>query len=176
MGLIFIFAKPSAGFYDMLFVALALFMALVISLIDLDWRIIPDSLSIAWLGLTLLFAPWNPVMFGYGWEDAYVQAILGAAAAACVVWMTLWSGHLIKKRDVMGWGDVKLMACWGALMGWPYGTMVFFAAAALASAWICVSFFRKKISSTDFLPFGPFINIAGVSIFWWRWYVSSSLR
>ncbi len=166
LGLTFLTIKSSTLYVDFLFIGLTLFFAIAISFIDLDWRIIPDTLSMPWLVATFLFAPFNPVMASLGWEQSYAQSVFGAAAAAFVVWVTLFLGRIIKNRDVMGWGDVKLMACWGAVLGGVHGTVVFFVAAALATVWIVVCFVFKKLRSNEFLPFGPFINIAGVLLLW----------
>ena len=158
--------RPPITMVELLFIGFILFFAVVISFIDLDWRIIPDRLSYPWLLGTLLFAPLNPVMAGLRWDAAYAQSMYGSATAAFIVWITLFLGRAIKNRDVMGWGDVKLMACWGGLLGWWHGIMVFFIAAVLATAWITVGFIFRKLRSNDFLPFGPFINIAGIFFLW----------
>jgi leader peptidase (prepilin peptidase)/N-methyltransferase len=168
LGIAFVMFVPHLNLFEICFVACALFMSLVISLIDLDWRIIPDSLSVTWLLIIVLCSAWSPVFAARGWEDAFVQSVFGGAVAALVVWTTLTLGRLVKNRDVMGWGDVKLMACWGALLGWMDGTLVFFVAAVLATVWIAINSFRKKFCSNDFLPFGPFINAAGILMLWWK--------
>jgi len=162
----FLISKPHLTIMGLVLIGTTVFFAIAISFIDLDWRIIPDTLSLPWLAMTFLFAPLNPLFEALPWNEAYTQALLGAAAAAFVVWVTLFCGRLVKKRDVMGWGDVKLMACWGAGLGWLHGALVFFMAAALATTWIIFCFLFKKLRSNDFLPFGPFINIAGLMILW----------
>jgi leader peptidase (prepilin peptidase)/N-methyltransferase len=163
--LCFLVASPRLGTSELVLVEATVFFSIVISFIDLDWRIVPDSLSFSWLGIALALAPLNPLFNALPWNEAYYQAMLGAATAACVVWITLSLGHLLKQRDVMGWGDVKLMACWGALLGW-HGAVVFFIAAAFATTWILFCFLFKKLRANDFLPFGPFINIAGILMLW----------
>jgi len=168
LWLVSLFIYPSMSLAQMVYVGASLFFAIVTTFIDLDWKIIPDQLSLLWLVLVFLAAPFNPLASQAGGLASYENALFGASVAACVVWFTLIAGRAIKQRDVMGWGDVKLMACWGAVLGWIHGGLVFFVAAMLATVWILACFVSKHLRSNDFLPFGPFINIAGVLVLWER--------
>ena len=79
--------------------------------IDYDHQLLPDVLvlPLLWLGLILntqqVFVPLD-------------HAVLGAAAGYGVLWSIFWVFKLITKKDGMGYGDFKLMACFGAWFGW----------------------------------------------------------
>ena len=105
------------------------FGCLVIILIvtDLRVRLLPDAVNWFGFGLGLAFAtrippdgshdirvlahPVHPMLVGV------LQALLGAAFGSFVLWGAAALYKLVRKREGMGMGDVKMMAMVGAFLG-----------------------------------------------------------
>ncbi len=88
----------------------ALFAA---SLIDFDWRIIPDVISLPGIPLGILAAAFLEPMVG--WRSS----LLGVALGGGFLFAVGEAYRLVRGREGMGMGDVKLMAMVGAFLGWP---------------------------------------------------------
>ncbi len=87
----------------------ALFAA---SLIDFDWRIIPDAISLPGIPLGILAAAFlEPEI---GWKNS----LLGVAIGGGFLFAVGEGYRLIRHREGMGMGDVKLMAMVGGFLGW----------------------------------------------------------
>ena len=74
----------------------------------------------------------------------------------------------------MGFGDVKLLAGYGALMGWFYALEVLIFAAFLGLlVMLPLKFFKKikgsEAENTSFgeIPFGPFLSIMAPIVYLW---------
>jgi leader peptidase (prepilin peptidase)/N-methyltransferase len=95
-----------------------------ITFIDLDWFIIPDSLSLPAIPLGLLasFAAGHAV--GVSWLDS----LIGAGAGAGVILAIIVGYALVTGREGMGGGDWKLLGAIGAWLGWQGLPFVLFAA------------------------------------------------
>lgn len=130
------------------------------AVIDLERMLIPDAivLPLLWLGLLAntfaLFAP-APV------------AILGAAVGYAAPWAIAWAGGRLLGREVMGHGDMKLMAALGAWLGWQQVALVLFVASVLGTGYGAARALRGRQRAGKPLPFGPFLAAAGfISLVW----------
>ena len=97
----------------MLFALLLTWSLIALSFIDIDQHLLPDSITLPmlWLGLLLsLFSLYT---------DSHAS-IIGAAAG----YLSLWSVYKLYKlatgKEGMGYGDFKLLALFGAWLGWQY--------------------------------------------------------
>jgi leader peptidase (prepilin peptidase)/N-methyltransferase len=91
--------------------ALFLFVLVVITFIDLDHKLIFDRITY----------PAIPLFYVLGLltgDMAWWEGLLGAAVGYGVVWGFANLYRLIRKVDGMGYGDGKLLAVIGALLGW----------------------------------------------------------
>ena len=136
---------------------------LTVSLIDLDYRIIPDRLLLAGLpaAALLFFAPTSPGL---------VSLLIGGAGG----FLFLLAIVLIS-RGGMGGGDVKLAGYLGLCLGWKLLTVaLFFGFIFGGVVGVYLLIFRKK-GRKDEVPFGPFLasggTLAAVAGPWlWFWY------
>ena len=87
----------------------ALFAA---SLIDLDWRIIPDVISLP--GIAVGVAAASFAMPDVGWKDSLFGLALGGGLFFAIGELYRW----LRGKEGMGMGDVKLLAMIGAFLGW----------------------------------------------------------
>ncbi len=155
---------PSAQF-GVYFVFLAGLVA--VTFIDLDHKIIPDSLSLGGIAAGLA-ASW---VTGLGWAQSLLGAITGAGLLLAVA--LAYRG--ITGREGMGLGDVKLLGAIGAFLGWKAVLFTVFlssvAGAGVGLAWMGLRGRDMRVE----IPYGPFLALgAGVYVFWGpglvRWY------
>jgi leader peptidase (prepilin peptidase) / N-methyltransferase len=119
-------------------------LLLAISVIDLDHMIIPDRLSLpgAIVGILIAFVA-GPAT-GVRWREA----ALGAFGGALFLLVVAESYRLLRRREGMGMGDVKLMATLGAFVGLRALPFMVFAAAMqgilLAIVWLVLRRLRPS--------------------------------
>jgi len=139
--------------------------------IDLDEMLLPDHLTLPllWLGLLLnlnhTFA--SPT-----------DAIIGAAAGYLSLWSVFWLFKLATGKEGMGYGDFKLLAVFGAWLGWQLLPLVILLS-SLVGAVVGISLMlMKRNSMANPIPFGPYIAAAGwIALIWGQpivdWYLST---
>lgn len=146
--------------------ALLLTWALVaLSFIDFDHQLLPDNivLPFLWLGLLLSILPITAAPIFANPHDA----IIGAAAGYMSLWLVFQLFKLITGKEGMGYGDFKLLALFGAWLGWQMLPQILFISTILGSI-IGISLMALKIIKRDNpIPFGPYIAIAGfIALLW----------
>ncbi|MFY8351975.1 prepilin peptidase [Pseudoalteromonas sp. SSM20] len=144
-----------AGLYLILTYAL---IALIF--IDIDHMLLPDQITLPLLWLVLLAS-----VVGLTIDPA--QAIIGAAVGYLVFWSVYWVFKLLTGKEGMGYGDFKLMAVFGALLGWQYLPMIVLMSSLVGAViGITLLSMQGKDKATP-IPFGPYIAIAGwISLIW----------
>jgi leader peptidase (prepilin peptidase)/N-methyltransferase len=127
-GLFFVLTYYTFGITLPTFKFLA-FGCLLITLIVTDFRVrlLPDEVNWFGFGLALAFATRIPPDgFSDFWvHDRHVpvvltgvlEALLGAALGSLLLWGAAALYKLVRKREGMGMGDVKMMAMVGAFLG-----------------------------------------------------------
>ena len=151
-------------------VILLTFGLIALTMIDLDHMLLPDqiTLPLLWLGLTInLNGTIVPL------EDAVIGAIAGYMSLFSVFWLF----KLLTGKEGMGHGDFKLVALFGAWMGWQLLPLLILMA-SLVGAIVGISLMVFKNHQRDqAIPFGPYLAVAGwICILWgepmWQWYLS----
>jgi len=145
--------------------SLLTFALIVITFIDLEFQIIPDSVSIGGIFLGIALSGLVPILqHSFTWKIALINSILGVLAGGGVIYLTGVLGNFIFKKESMGGGDVKLMAMLGAFLGWKIALLIFFLAPFFGTpAGLYVKFIKKE----DIIPYGPYISLAGfVAMIW----------
>lgn len=142
-------------------VAVCVYGAMLLCLCVIDWQtmMLPDEITqpLLWLGLLLninhTFVPL---------KDAVIGAILGYL----VLWVIFTLFKLITKKEGMGVGDFKLMAAFGAWMGYQQLPFIIFLAAVLT---VFVFIFQriKNKEASHTLPFGPELCVVGFIMLPW---------
>ncbi len=131
---------------------------LAITMIDLDHKIIPDAISLPGFAL-LLGTSWLPGRGGV------VSALLGALLGAGMFWIVREAYYRTTGREGLGFGDVKLMALLGALLG-PFGVCIsVFAASAVGLAAGLVMIMAGRANRRTEIPFGPYLAAGGFLVF-----------
>jgi leader peptidase (prepilin peptidase)/N-methyltransferase len=137
---------------------------LALTLIDLDHKLLPDSMTLPlmWAGL-LVNVPFN----GGGLFAPLSSSVLGAAAGYLALWSVYKLFKLLTGKEGMGYGDFKLLAAIGAWLGWQLLPVVILLSAVVGSVvGIALIAFGGRSSQTT-IPFGPYLAGAGVIAMLW---------
>ncbi|MBQ4843921.1 A24 family peptidase [Pseudoalteromonas sp. MMG005] len=122
--------------------------------IDIDHMLLPDQITLPLLWFALLASIFDLTILP-------AQAIIGAAVGYLSLWSVYWLFKLLTGKEGMGFGDFKLLAIFGALLGWQaILTIVLLSSlvgAIIGSAQLAI---QGKDKSTP-IPFGPYLAIAG---------------
>jgi leader peptidase (prepilin peptidase) / N-methyltransferase len=135
---------------------------LALSVIDLEHRLLPDTITlpgiIMGLGLALVLP-----------HISFLEAASGAGLGALSLYSVGWIYQKLRGRRGMGGGDIKLIAMIGAFLGPTSLPLVIFLSAALG----CLAGFALAVAQGRFrhgqwqatsIPYGPFLS-AGAFIY-----------
>jgi len=143
------------GFTLEAFGALLLTWTLIaLSMIDFDHQILPDNMTLPVLWLGLLFN------LGSIYTDIH-SAVIGAIAGYLSLWTVFWLFKLLTGKEGMGYGDFKLLALFGAWLGWQFLPQIILLS-SLVGAIIGISMIILRGRDRNIpIPFGPYLAIAG---------------
>mgnify|MGYP003589018438 CR=1 FL=1 len=136
-------------------------LLLIIALADLKYMIIPDQFVLLLALSAVGFAP----LFEKGWTAAdgrvYMagiwQPLIGMAIGGGFMLLCFLAGKLIFKQDAFGFGDVKLCAAIGLVLG-INGTVAAVAAAVMISGFAAAAGLAAgKYKKYDQKPLGPYL-------------------
>jgi leader peptidase (prepilin peptidase)/N-methyltransferase len=139
-----------------LFFDVLIFYLLTISVIDAYHKIIPDELSLSLLGFGWLTSLWNPYLDGYPWPGWAISLIAGVTGGA-VMLAFAWGGEKLFKKEALGGGDVKLMAAFGAFLGWKGLLGALTIGSFVGALWGGGLLLAKRKRPGDAIPYGPFL-------------------
>ncbi|MFO7813795.1 MAG: prepilin peptidase [Pelovirga sp.] len=169
-GLLFVLTFYYFGFSAATIVYMVFVAALVvITFIDLDHQIIPDVISLPGILVGFVgsfFIPW------LAWYDSIFGILLGGGSLLAVAWIY----EKLTGREGMGGGDIKLLAMFGAFLGWQAVFPIIFLA-SLAGTLVGVPLMLVQKGDTRLaIPFGPFLALAAVVYLFWgqmliSWYL-----
>lgn len=101
-------------------------------------------------------------VFLTGPEHLIYYRLFATAGAALLLLAIRGLYKLIRKREGMGLGDVKLLAMIAAFLGfWP-AIVALFAGVLLATAYAAALYLRRKADALTELPFGSFLAVGGL--------------
>ncbi len=141
--------------------AIPLTWALVaLTFIDLDRQLLPDAITLPLLWAGLL------VNLGGLFADL-PSAVAGAVAGYLVLWLVYHAFRLLTGKEGMGYGDFKLLAAFGAWLGWQLLPLVVLLSSLVgALTGIVLMLFAGHRRGTP-IPFGPFLAAAGwIALLW----------
>lgn len=128
---------------------------LVVSVIDLDHRIIPDSFSLGGIVIGLLGAYFNP-------EREFFDALMGFLVGGGFLFLIAYLYLIIRKIDGMGGGDIKLLGWMGSMLGLKSVFFIIFVSSVLGSVAGVFAMIKSKDGLKASIPFGPYLAAAGV--------------
>jgi len=128
---------------------------IVITFIDLDYRIIPDTISLPGIPLFFLAAFAVPTVT---WRASALGIVAGGGSLFAVAWLY----QRITGRQGMGGGDIKLLAMIGAMIGWQGILFTLFSASAIGTVIGILAMIRSGKNMKLAIPFGPFLAMGAV--------------
>ena len=147
-----------------LVVALLLFITTLIALafIDFETTFLPDILVLPLTAVAIVVSFFVP-------DRDWWQGLAGAAAGYVVFYPFAWIGDRLN-RPVMGWGDVKLAAALGAILGLAPLALALYLGVLIGGAVAIVVYAGRLFGFNRVLiPYGPSLVLGGiVSIFYYR--------
>jgi leader peptidase (prepilin peptidase)/N-methyltransferase len=179
-GLLFLATVWSFGLSIETFFYLIFISSLIaITFIDFKHMIIPNVITYPGIIVGILYntlrTDWNYSLelignfnlamqnfFSLLSEVPLLDSIFGVVLGGGLLLLVAYSYEVIKKRQGMGMGDVKLLAMIGAFFGWEGVLFVIFLASILGSVIGISIIIAKKGDLKYALPFGPFLSMAAV--------------
>lgn len=140
---------------------------IALSFIDFDTQLLPDAITLplVWLGILLALLKVSALPL----ESAVIGAMVGYLSLWSVFWLyygvkslTNWLYKRDDPKEGMGYGDFKLLAGFGAFLGWK-AVPVIILLSSVVGAFIGISMvLLLRHDRRVPIPFGPYIAIAGI--------------
>ena len=165
-----VYASWHFGFTLILpFVLLAIWLLITLIFIDLDYQLLPDSLTLSLLWIGLIANTQSLI-------TTLPDAVFSSVGAYLGLWVFIRIFYLITGKIGMGNGDFKLFAAFGAWFGWVLLPLILLLS-SISGAIVGLIYLKFNNKSKDTtIPFGPFLCISGlISLFWGQtiihWYL-----
>jgi leader peptidase (prepilin peptidase)/N-methyltransferase len=153
-------------------VVFALVLTLIaISFIDLDHKIIPDRISFPGMIIGLIIGMVSqysnifrcrPFQHLCPVSQGAVDSLIGFIAGGGFFWLIGWGYFVATKKDGLGFGDVKLMAMTGAILGMhSVAPTVILGSLTGAVVGVAVMIATGGGRNTE-IPFGPWLSIGAI--------------
>jgi len=140
----------------LIFLILIFSLLVVIFVIDLEQKIVPDEVVFAGFGLTVFYL----LLISPSTLFTSLAAGFGAALFLLLV-------HLATRGRGMGLGDVKFAVFAGTFLGWPIVPIWLFTAFLTGAVVGTILVLAKKASFGKQIAFGPFLVISLIIVFIW---------
>jgi leader peptidase (prepilin peptidase)/N-methyltransferase len=151
---------------------LFIWFTIALAFIDHETGLLPDDLTLPLVWVGLLANLWNAFV-------PLLEAVIGAAAGYLALWAVYWAFKLATGREGMGYGDFKMNAAVGALLGWKMLPLVILLSSVVGLVFGSLQMFaaRGKFDAGFRFHFGPYLAIAGVAALFWgpqmmRWWLA----
>lgn len=137
-------------------------LLIVITFIDIDYRIIPDRLNYPGLLIAPIFSTLCPIMLRplpfleNPHLSGFISSLLGMLAGGGSLYLVGVVGKFLFHKEAMGFGDVKMMAMIGGFLGWDAALLIFLAACVVGTVFgvLWMIFTREH-----YVPFGPYLAL-----------------
>jgi leader peptidase (prepilin peptidase)/N-methyltransferase len=155
--------------------ALFIWFTIALAFIDQETGYLPDDLTLplVWLGLI--------VNLGHAFVPL-PEAVLGAVAGYLSLWLVYWGFKLATGKEGMGYGDFKMNAAAGALLGWKMLPLVILLSSVVGLLFGVLQMLAARGGKWDGgfrFHFGPYLAIAGIVALFWgepivQWYLKGA--
>jgi leader peptidase (prepilin peptidase)/N-methyltransferase len=151
---------------------------LLLGLAVMDWRtmLLPDAFTLPGIAAAFLLRVFAP---GNHFRSRVAMHVLGDAAISAALLLMVWTLYrVVRRREGLGLGDVKLLAMIAAFLGLAVTLFAFFVGVLSAALFAVFLMMMRRARGSDRIPFGSFLAAAGIAaIFIGRpaiaWYLSS---
>lgn len=139
----------------------------VITFIDIKYLIIPNTITYSGILIVAMLSIIFPGIYDSGDYvihylnisriHSFISCILGMSVSGGLIFLTVFIGRYVFKKEAMGVGDAKLMCMIGGVIGWKLGIVVFFVAPFFGLFAAIPMWITKK---TQLIPYAPFLSLA----------------
>jgi len=173
----------------------SLFLSIIIVLIFTDYhhRILPNVLTLPGIAAGILLSPFQTpevyediitlkvlALLGFDSSQSMVPwagSILGAVLGGGLLFAVAFAYEVIRKREGLGMGDIKMMAMVGAFMGWRLALLTIFAGSLMGTLIGIALMAFRKMNMQGKLAFGVFLGIGSALCLFYglsflRWYLN----
>jgi len=140
---------------------------IVITFIDFDYMIIPDLVTYPGTALGLILGalssllPANSIVpLAPPFTQSLTESLLGIALGAGTLYLVWWLYLIIRRREGLGLGDIKLLAMLGALFGYQCAVATIFVGSVLGSVVGLTLIALRRHQYSMHLSFGPYLALA----------------
>ena len=159
-GVLFVSMYYLYGFVFMLIpFCLLVFSLLVTTIIDFEFKIIPDEISFMLMIVGFVTSFFN-LNLGETIGQRVLNSFLGFLVGGGSLFIIAVIGKFIFKKDAMGGGDIKVMAGVGTFIGWDKVLFAIFVASLFGSIVGIILIICKKIGRKQEIPFGPYLALS----------------
>ncbi len=130
------------------------YFLVALTLIDMDEFLLPDSLTLPLIWIAL-------IANSFGLFTSLENAVYGAIAGYLSLWSIYWIFKLLTGKEGMGYGDFKLLAAIGALLGWQALPVVILLSSVVGAAVGILGIMIMGRDKNIPIPFGPYLAAAG---------------
>lgn len=156
-GLLFSVSYYSFGFSLDLLIALGVISILMIVIVsDVLYYVIPDEIIIFFIFYFIIIQ-----LFRLGFNGTCTQIVTGLFLFL-LMYLIMWGGEKILKKECLGGGDVKLLFVFGLVLEPILGVFTIFLGSLIALPVAIVILYTNK---EHMIPFGPFLLIAFAIIY-----------
>ena len=150
LGAYLMFDSPALLIQRLLFAC----SMIVLFVIDLEHRILPDAITLPGIVLGFVFSLFLPP----GWRDSLIGIALGGGS----LWLMGELYFRVRREEGMGFGDVKMLAMIGAFLGWKLMLLTLVLSSFLGSivGVAIIAFNRGDMKYA--LPFGTFLAMGAI--------------
>lgn len=155
-GILFALSLKIQGLTPNLIIILTFIsMLIIITVSDIKYMIIPDSVLIFFALLTII-----EIFFISGINEV-ITSIINGIISFTIMYFIKIVGDIIFKKESMGGGDIKLMFLIGTILNYKNALLSIFIGSLIG---LPISLMTIKNNKTHILPFGPLLAAGAVII------------
>ena len=151
--------------WQLLFALPITWTLLALSVIDINHKLLPDSIT-----LPLMWAGLLASLFQIGGDVIFTNvssSVIGAAAGYLSLWGTYQVFKLMTGKEGIGYGDFKLLGALGAWLGWQLLPLIIMLSAGVGAVIGTTMIVLGQNSRETPIPFGPYLAVAGWMALLW---------
>ena len=131
-----------------------------LTFIDIDHQLLPDNLTLPLLWAGILISLWSI-------HTPLASSVIGAIAGYLALWAVYHVFRLLTGKEGMGYGDFKLLAAFGAWLGWSMLPLIILLSSVVGAMTGLLLMASGKLKRDNPMPFGPYIAAAGwIALIW----------
>lgn len=149
----------------------------VVSAIDIENRIIPNSTCVVILSLAVIKILFE-IIRGISVLKVLSDTAIGALSGSFLLFLLYLIISKLKKKEALGGGDVKLAFAAGAFLGWKQTLFGIALSAYIGLIILIVLAVAKKRNLREAFPYGPFLSLGFLISYLWAedifsWYLQT---